>query len=147
MSNSPDFPVIKGQVWRWKGMKCLVQRVAIDGSWADLRVFPLDYPRSKYWPKRMDIPFPDEFVFERESKGAMHTFLVTVKTPKVHSHDPSNKKVGKCPFSDECTDSTGQHHTGVLRATDDDISLIKNGSGSINGVEYSHITRIEKMRP
>jgi hypothetical protein len=61
-------PVIKGQKWNWNGLRCLVQRVAEDGSWADLRVFPVNYPRAGYFPKRMEIPFPDGFTLIPEKE-------------------------------------------------------------------------------
>lgn len=39
-------------------------------------------------------------------------YLVTVKLPKNHNHDPHNKVTGQCPVSGFlCTDVTGEHHT------------------------------------
>lgn len=67
-------------------------------------------------------------------------FLVTVKLPHDPRHNPRNKVAGACPISHAyCSDTTGEHHTVIVRAnspeqvlhtfTDDDI----------------HVTRIEQV--
>ena len=59
----PDYPPVRGQVWDWNGVKCVVTRVARDGSWADFRCYSGDT-----WSKRMKLPLPggwhltDEYV-------------------------------------------------------------------------------------
>lgn len=46
-------------------------------------------------------------------------FIVTVKEPRNPDHDPHNKQVGKCRFSEYCTDVTGQHHSLLVSAPDE----------------------------
>ena len=60
-----DYPVVRGQVWLWgpqedpaERVKCLVTRVARDGSWADLRCRAWN---GNQWSKRMRLPFPGSF--------------------------------------------------------------------------------------
>ena len=62
--------------------------------------------------------------------------LVTIRLPRNPLHDPAHKVVGKCLFSESCTDSTGEHHTGVM-TTSELIKLEADGS--------THITRIEDI--
>lgn len=65
-------------------------------------------------------------------------YLITVKLPKNPNHDPRNKKIGPCPvFGGMCTDSTGEHHTGLIESNE--------GYKSVHGAwaaQY-HVTRIE----
>jgi hypothetical protein len=63
-------------------------------------------------------------------------YIVTVKFPRDPAHDPKNKKTGKCPVSEHCTDVTGQHHS-FIAATEADLELVK--------MAYEHITRIERV--
>lgn len=56
-----DYPVVKGQVWLWHDVKCLVKRVAKDGTWADITVYS-----NTTWGKRMLLPFPEGFVLTGE---------------------------------------------------------------------------------
>lgn len=65
----------------------------------------------------------------------MTTTLVTIKLPRNPNHDPHNKVVGPCPFSDSCTDSTGEHHTGIAKNPQELEALV---------TQY-HITRIEEV--
>lgn len=64
------------------------------------------------------------------------TYLVTVKMPKNPAHNPHAKQAGPCPFSDECTDVTGEHHTFLTDAEGVE-QLRANGS---------HITRTELLQ-
>jgi len=66
----------------------------------------------------------------------MKFWLVTIKLPKNPNHDPHNKVTGECPFSWDCTDSTGEHHTGIA-ATWEEIEDLRE--------TYKHITRIEEV--
>lgn len=61
--------------------------------------------------------------------------IVTIKLPKNSNHDPHNKVVGSCPFTETCTDSTGEHHSG-LRTEEEIEGLRQSGY---------HITRIEDI--
>lgn len=60
-------------------------------------------------------------------------YVITVKVPRNPGHDPSNKQTGTCPYSKQCTDRTGQHHSFL--GTIVDISRLHEA-----GV---HITRTE----
>jgi hypothetical protein len=62
-------------------------------------------------------------------------FLVTIKLPKNPNHNPHAKVIGECPFG-TCTDSTGEHHTGVVRTLDEAEGFRE---------AYRHITRIEEV--
>jgi hypothetical protein len=62
-------------------------------------------------------------------------WIVTVKLPKNPEHDPRTKRTAPCPFSDECTDVTGEHHSFLTGA--DGIEQLKR-----DGV---HITRTERF--
>jgi hypothetical protein len=61
---------------------------------------------------------------------------VTIKMPRGWNgpHDPHNKVVGPCMFSENCTDSTGEHHTTVVWEQEE-VDEIRD--------TYGHITRIE----
>ena len=68
-------------------------------------------------------------------------FLVTVRIAKRKDHDPKNKVIGMCPVNkiNECTDSTGEHHTFLYAPS---------GSMEIDDVwrywaAYYHVTRVE----
>lgn len=63
-------------------------------------------------------------------------YVVTVKLPRDPNHDPRNKKTGKCPVSEHCTDVTGQHHSFVV-VGDADLEWAKE--------TYEHITRVERV--
>jgi len=56
-----------------------------------------------------------------------------MKLPKNKNHDPHNKQVGECPFSNECTDATGEHHSGLV--TEQELKELRNTE--------VHITRTE----
>ena len=62
-------------------------------------------------------------------------YLVTIKLPKNPKHDPRNKKTAGCPVSEECTDSTGEHHTVIARSEAEVEDVRKT---------FEHITRVEK---
>jgi len=62
-------------------------------------------------------------------------YIVTIKLPKNKEHDPRNKKTGACPMSSECTDVTGQHHSGLV--TFEELEGMRS-----SGV---HITRVESV--
>jgi hypothetical protein len=64
------------------------------------------------------------------------TWLVTVKLPKNPAHDPRAKRTGPCPFSNECTDVTGEHHTFLTNAAGL-AELPKSGW---------HVTRVELLQ-
>lgn len=57
-------PIRKGSAFRWSGglypqpVRCIVNRVAPDGSWAD---FTMSCGGSS-WGKRMTLPLPKTFV-------------------------------------------------------------------------------------
>lgn len=65
----------------------------------------------------------------------MAGMIVTIKLPKNPAHDPRHKKTGACPMSEECTDVTGEHHSGLV--TFEELEGLRE-----SGV---HITRIEKV--
>ncbi len=65
----------------------------------------------------------------------MITAIVTVKFRPVKNHDPKKKVVGKCAWSNTCTDSTGGHHSVLVEA--ESIAKIEEDFMSY------HITRIE----
>lgn len=60
-------------------------------------------------------------------------YVITVKVPKNPQHDPHNKQLGECPYSTQCTDVTGVHHSFL--GTIVDISRLHE--------EGVHITRTE----
>jgi hypothetical protein len=64
------------------------------------------------------------------------TYLVTVKLPKNPAHNPRAKQTGQCPFSDECTDVTGEHHSFLTNA-EGVAQLRENGP---------YLTRAELLR-
>ena len=64
-------------------------------------------------------------------------FIVTVKFGFNDKHDPKNKKVGQCPWSMNCTDSTGAHHSVLIDAPD---------RQAVEAMFQSyHVTRIESV--
>ena len=69
--------------------------------------------------------------------------IVTVKLPRDSSHDPRNKKSGKCPLFKEyagsflCTDVTGSHHSYIEHG-DSLMEIRKNAEK-----KFGHVTRIE----
>jgi len=64
-----------------------------------------------------------------------NAWIVTVKLPKNSGHNPRAKQTGPCPFSDECTDVTGEHHS-FLTGPGGLETLRENGT---------HITRTERL--
>jgi hypothetical protein len=64
------------------------------------------------------------------------TYLVTVKLPKNPAHNPRAKQTGPCPFSDECTDVTGEHHTFLTNAAG--LAELRTGD--------THVTRVELLQ-
>lgn len=64
------------------------------------------------------------------------TYLVTVKMPKNPAHDPRAKQTGPCPFSDSCTDVTGEHHTFLTNAAG--LAELRTGD--------THVTRVELLQ-
>jgi hypothetical protein len=75
-------------------------------------------------------------------------FAVTVRMlGKNPSHDPRAKKTGPCPFSDMCTDVTGEHHTFLVlgtSATDVRDRLTRRAEGGAS-LGY-RLTRVEEAR-
>jgi hypothetical protein len=66
-------------------------------------------------------------------------YMVTVKGPKHPSHDPRNKKTGKCPAGEgQCTDRTGEHHTFLVRSTLSTSQVL-----DLAREKYGHVTRVE----
>lgn len=65
-----------------------------------------------------------------------NTWLVTVKLPKNPAHDPRAKRTGQCPFSNECTDVTGEHHSFLTGA--EGLEELRAGG--------THITRTERLQ-
>ena len=63
--------------------------------------------------------------------------IVTIKLPKNPQHDPHHKIAGPCPVSDWCTDSTGEHHTTLVK-TDAEVAALRE--------QFGHITRIEDVK-
>ena len=68
--------------------------------------------------------------------------IVTLRLPKVLSHDPSHKRTGKCPIRciGQCTDQTGEHHS--LLVFGQDLEKIKQ---KVEKMFDFHITRIEEV--
>lgn len=64
------------------------------------------------------------------------TLIVTVKLPKNSAHNPHSKQTGQCPFSDECTDVTGEHHSFLTGA---------DGLETLHA-EGTHVTRVERLQ-
>jgi len=62
-------------------------------------------------------------------------YIITVKLSKHPQHDPRNKKTGPCPYSINCTDVTGEHHSFI---GDDNVLEAVRASGV-------HVTRVETM--
>lgn len=60
-------------------------------------------------------------------------YLVTIKLPRNPDHNPRAKLTDSCAVSDNCTDSTGEHHTYLAR-TIEEVQA-----------ETRHITRIETI--
>ncbi len=60
-------------------------------------------------------------------------YLVTIKLPPNPDHNPRAKRTDACAISENCTDSTGEHHTYLARS----IEEVQR--------ETRHITRIETV--
>ncbi len=69
-------------------------------------------------------------------------YVVTVKLNRNIKHDPHNKIESDCPYSEWCTDSTGNHHSFIMIGyeTSDIERQMKQRHPTI------HITRIEKAK-
>jgi len=79
----------------------------------------------------MEITLP-----ERE-----HLYLVTVKTHKNPEHNSRNKRFGACPVNGEpCTDTTGEHHTILVRSAKGGDYVTKAARQ-----KYGHVTRVESV--
>lgn len=66
-------------------------------------------------------------------------YIVTIKLPRNPTHNPRNKITAPCPLNaQECTDSTGQHHSVLWDAVSEDV--IREHYNTL-GV---HVTRIER---
>lgn len=64
-------------------------------------------------------------------------FIVTVKFGFNDKHNHRKKVVGPCPWSENCSDSTGSHHSTLVEAPD--VQAVENMFQSY------HITRIENV--
>jgi len=70
-----------------------------------------------------------------------HLYLVTVKIHKNPEHNPRNKRFGPCPVNGEpCTDTTGEHHTILVRSADG-VDLVTKKARQ----KYGHVTRVESV--
>ena len=54
-------------------------------------------------------------------------------------HNPSKKKLGSCQTSEACSDSTGAHHSCLVRAT----TLLECMAFVRNKYPHVHVTRYE----
>lgn len=61
LPGTDPYPPVRGQVWDWNGVKCVITRMAKDGSWADFRCYSGDT-----WSKRMKLPLPEEWQLTHE---------------------------------------------------------------------------------
>ncbi len=66
-------------------------------------------------------------------------FIVTVKKHN-RSHDPKNKQKNKCIVSNDCTDSTGHHHSVLVEASD-----IWSAELKVYEKYVLHITKVERV--
>lgn len=97
-------------------------------------------PEAKWENDRLAVADLREVLWALRRARAMavdpaNALLVTVKLPKNPDHDPRAKRTGPCPFSHECTDVTGEHHT-LMTGADGLEALRENGT---------HITRTERL--
>ena len=68
-------------------------------------------------------------------------YLVTVKLPKSPEHNPRRKQFGACPVNGEpCSDTTGEHHTILVRSTKGGDYVTKSAQA-----KYGHVTRVEAV--
>lgn len=68
-------------------------------------------------------------------------YLVTVKLPKNPVHNPRRKIFGACPVNGEpCSDTTGEHHTILVRSTKGGDYVTKAAQA-----KYGHVTRVEAV--
>lgn len=74
-------------------------------------------------------------------------WIVTLKLPKQEGHNPASKRLGRCPLAlgtkgeptaRVCTDTTGAHHSLLVRAAN--VEAIRKR------FENWHVTRIEQVR-
>lgn len=70
----------------------------------------------------------------------MASFIITIKLPKDPDHDPHNKITAACPYSDECSDATGAHHS-FLRTN----FATANEARAFYVALGQHVTRIESV--
>jgi hypothetical protein len=70
-----------------------------------------------------------------QRNGESMRFIVTVKFGFNIKHDPKNKVVGSCSWSETCTDSTGSHHSVLVDAPNIDAVKLM--------FQSYHVTRIE----
>ena len=72
----------------------------------------------------------------------MVLWVVTLKKyEKLLHHDPKHKLTAPCWLSSLCTDSTGSHHTILVKTKTHDINEVRIVISGLSG--YIHITRIE----
>jgi hypothetical protein len=64
-------------------------------------------------------------------------YIVTVRQQRQPGHDPQNKKVGVCSYSNFCTDVTGEHHSYLFTGTEQGA---RDSATLING---ARLTRLE----
>ena len=76
---------------------------------------------------------------EKHRPVVLGRYLVTIKLRRDSRHDPRNKQTGICPVSPYCTDVTGEHHTMLIEASDEEHAIRQ---ASALG---SRITRIERV--
>lgn len=70
----------------------------------------------------------------------MKTFIVTIKGARNPVHNPHAKVTGPCRIGiQDCTDSTGEHHSFLVAANDFDNAR----RNVLNMNPAIHITRIE----
>lgn len=69
-------------------------------------------------------------------------FIVTVcRTKRNPDHDPTNKKTGRCEWSEHCTDVTGQHHSFIMYSANEEI--IRSLMGARPGWRLTRLERVD----
>jgi hypothetical protein len=106
-----------------------------------------DWPDElNHWMQFMQyVPLLGVDVTERiaawvQARWPTRKFIVTIKLPRNRSHDPQNKKSGACIVSSWCTDVTGEHHSYVLEAVNENDALDEARQAG-----HAHITRVEAI--
>jgi hypothetical protein len=75
----------------------------------------------------------------------MDMFIVTVRMlQKNPEHDPRGKKTGPCPVSGHCTDVTGEHHSFLLEADDEEAA--RDLTGKYGKTHGYRLTRLGEVR-